>query len=112
MTAGEVIRRFDDLRRNDLPIDVKLDCLDQLENNIACDFGFDKPEKLVESTPLIAENRSELYFLQLCARLDFENRDFERQENDLKLFAAEYARFAAETVRKSSRGGRMKVGGV
>ncbi|MBQ3100412.1 MAG: hypothetical protein IJC50_05410 [Clostridia bacterium] len=112
MTAGEVIRRFDDLRRNDLPLDVKLDCLDQLENNVACDFGFDKPERVGQSTPLIAKNRPELYFLQLCARLDFENRDFERQENDLKLFAAEYARFAAETVRRSVRGGRMKVGGV
>ena len=112
MTAGEAIRRFDDLRRNELPLDVKLDCLDQLENNLACDFGFDKPEKLGESDRLIAQNRPDLYFLQLCARLDFENRDFERQENDLKLFAAEYARFAADTVRRSVRGGRMKVGGA
>ena len=112
MTAADVIRRFDDLRRNDLPLEVKLDCLDQLENNIACDFGFDKPGRVAEDSGLIAGNRGELYFLQLCARLDFENRDFERQENDLRLLGAEYARFAAETVRRSAKGGRMKVGGA
>ena len=112
MTAGEVIRRFDDLRRNDLPLAVKLDCIDQLENNLACDFGFDKPDRVDEGSRLIAQNREQLYFLQLCARHDFESRDFERQENDLRLFAAEYARFAAETVRRSARGGRMKVGGA
>ncbi len=112
MTAGQVIRRFDDLRRNSLPLEVKLGCIAQLEKNIAADFGLPKPEKVAEDTVLLAPDHGQLYYLQLCARLDFENGDFERQRNDLKLFAERYAEFAAGVVRSRNRGGRLKVGGV
>lgn len=112
MRAGQVIRRFDDLRRNSLPAEVKLELLDQLERQIADDLGSEYQGPLTEDSPLLAEGRGQLYYLQLCARLDFENGDFERQENTLRIFGVLYAEFIASRVRRRSGGGHLKVGGV
>ena len=110
MTAGEVIRRFDDLHRNSMPLSLKLESIVGLESRIARELGYPEPVKLTEDSPLIAREYGEIYYLYLCSRLDFENGDFERFNNDMAVFAERYGEFAAATVRSRSRGGHMKVG--
>lgn len=110
MRAGEVIRRFDGLHRNSLPLALKLDSLCDLESRIAREFGFEAPVSLSEDSSLIARDHGDIYYLHLCSRLDFENGDFERFNNDMAVFAERYGEFAAGIVRSRSRGGHLKVG--
>lgn len=110
MTAGEVIRRFDDLRRNSLPLSLKLESLACLEGRIARELGFDEPCELGEQSELLAGGSGDIYHFYLCSRLDFENGDFERFNNDMAVFATRYSEFAAGIVRARKRGGSLRVG--
>ena len=110
MTAGEVIRRFDDLHRNAMPLSLKLESIASLESRIARELGFTAPITVTEESSLIAADHAEIYYLYLCSRLDFENGDFDRFNNDMAVFAESYSAFAAGVVRSRNRGGRIKVG--
>lgn len=112
MTAGEVIRGFDDRRHNRLSLEVKLECLCRLEAKIARDTGGEVPVCLSEKSELAAEGFGELYYLALCALLDFENADFERQSNDTSVFDGRYAEFMRACVRSRNSGGQIKVAAV
>lgn len=111
MTAREAVRRLDDLRPNAIPLADKLAVLSDLETRIARDlFGREDAVTVGEDDILAASGNAGMYHAWLCAALDFEAGDAERQKRDLMLFDAAYREYAASVVRRGTAGGKLKVG--
>ena len=111
MTARDVIRRLDDLRPNSLPEADKLAQIAELEERIirdlypGRDFG-----GITEDSELTAEGFRGMYYIWLCATLDFEGGDAARRADDMVAFNAIYREYANSVIRSRADGGKLKVG--
>lgn len=104
MTVKEAIATADEMRPNSLESAVKQKWLSDLEHRIYSeiyltheneDIPFTDFDSFGNETVLFAPPPyDELYTLQLCAMLDFYHAEYDRCNNDTKLFDSLYTAFA------------------
>lgn len=101
MTANEAIAKADTLRPNQIPKDVKVEWIKQLERTICIeiynthdttDIEFtDIESKTFEDDTLFASSPyDEIYMQYICVKIDYYNAEYERYNNDSATFKALY----------------------
>lgn len=99
MTLSDVIERFDKERKNELPIDIKLRWISQLDTKISSEIlsvrqgedfhGYDCTTPLGTATKA-PEEYNEIYVCYLNMKLDYMNGEIGRFNNSAMLFNRMY----------------------
>lgn len=101
MTAGECIVRIDGLKYNTYSREDKLRWLSQLEAKIQTEvverhenpvFGFGEG---LDRELIAGEAWEEMYLYWLEAKIDYRNGEYDRHNNAMDMFMAEYQDFRA-----------------
>lgn len=107
MTANKAIKIADTLRPNQIPADMKVEWVKQLEWTIfkevynthdatGIDFTDMESETFADDTLFAEAPYDEVYTDYLLSKIDYYNAEYERYNNDTATFKALYESFAAD----------------
>ena len=99
----EIIERVDKIKPNAFKQDVKVRWIAELDGMIATEvmlmcttdaeqLKYSCPDDL-ESEPLVGFPHSGIYDLWLCAKIDFTNGEYNKYQNTMEMFNANYKAF-------------------